>query len=275
LPRADDSPSLESFFMGTSPTVDGAAPIHVFASSKSWIEGNATLQLQQLAGWPGIQAIAAMPDLHPGKYGPVGCAVLADLIHPQLVGSDIGCGMGLFELDVAVRKLRIDQLADRLHGLDEPWDGDTRNVLADAGLHATAFDQSLGSIGGGNHFCEFQAIEEILVPETAEQAGLDRRRVYVLVHSGSRGLGFSILERALQDKQTTLCPASEQGSLYMAAHDHAVQWAKVNRRVIAGRAAAAARADMRPINDLAHNMIERAGHADDGARDGGAGVLPR
>jgi release factor H-coupled RctB family protein len=32
--------------MGTSPKVDGCAPIHVFASSKSWIEGNATLQLQ-------------------------------------------------------------------------------------------------------------------------------------------------------------------------------------------------------------------------------------
>ena len=79
--------------MGTFPKVDGCAPIHVFASSKSWIEGNATLQLQQVAALPGVQAVAAMPDLHPGKYGPVGCAVLADLIHPQLVGSDIGCGM--------------------------------------------------------------------------------------------------------------------------------------------------------------------------------------
>src|SRR5882724_7883443 len=84
--------SPESFSMGTSPKVDGCAPIHVFASSKSWIEGNATLQLQQVAGLPGVRAVAAMPDLHPGKYGPVGCAILADRIHPQLVGSDIGCG---------------------------------------------------------------------------------------------------------------------------------------------------------------------------------------
>ena len=43
----------------------------------------------------------------------------------------------------------------------------------------------------------------------------------------------------------------------MDAHDHAVQWAKLNRRIIAERAAAAARADLRPINDLAHNMVER------------------
>src|SRR5262245_25086343 len=135
--------------MGTFPKVDGRAPIHVFASSKSWIEGNATLQLEQVAAWPGVQAVAAMPDLHPGKYGPVGCAVLADRIHPQLVGSDIGCGMGLFQLDVAARKLRLDQLAERLHALDRPWDGDANGMLADAGLHATDFDASLGSIGGG------------------------------------------------------------------------------------------------------------------------------
>src|SRR5512132_4275904 len=145
--------------MGTSPEVDGCAPIHVFASSKSWIEGNATLQLQQVAGLPSVRAVAAMPDLHPGKYGPVGCAILADRIHPQLVGSDIGCGMGLFELDIAARKLRLDQ----------PWDGDIDRVLIDAGLHATTFDASLGSIGGGNHFCEIQAIEEILEPDIAAQ----------------------------------------------------------------------------------------------------------
>src|SRR5262249_51730164 len=105
------SPESLSCKMGISPKVDGLAPIRVFASSKSWIEGNATLQLEQVAGLPGVKTVAAMPDLHPGKYGPVGCAVLAERIHPQLVGSDIGCGMGLFELDVAARKLRLDQLA--------------------------------------------------------------------------------------------------------------------------------------------------------------------
>ena len=98
--------SPESFSMGTSPKVDGCAPIHVFASSKSWIEGNATLQLDHVAALPGVRTVAAMPDLHPGKYGPVGCAILAERIHPQLVGSDIGCGMGLFALDIAARKLR-------------------------------------------------------------------------------------------------------------------------------------------------------------------------
>ncbi|MBR1227868.1 MULTISPECIES: RNA ligase RtcB family protein [unclassified Bradyrhizobium] len=249
--------------MGTSPKMDGRAPIHVFASSKSWIEGNATLQLEQVAALAGVRAVAAMPDLHPGKYGPVGCAILADSIHPQLVGSDIGCGMGLFALDIAARKLRLDQLADRLSSLDQPWDGDVAGVLADAGLDATLFDASLGSIGGGNHFCEIQAIEEILAPETAAQAGLDRDEAFILVHSGSRGLGYSILERVLSSGQAALDPASEDGGSYMDAHDHAVRWARLNRRIIAERAAAAARAELRPVNDLAHNMVERRGNPGD------------
>jgi len=243
--------------MGTFPKVDGRAPIHVFASSRSWIEGNATLQLEQVAALPGVQAVAAMPDLHPGKYGPVGCAVLADRIHPQLVGSDIGCGMGLFQLDVAARKLRLDQLAERLHTLDRPWEGDANGAVADAGLHGTAFDASLGSIGGGNHFCELQAIEEIVDPDIAAQAGLDRDDAYVLVHSGSRGLGYAILERVLSQGQVALDPNGDEGAAYMNAHDHAVQWAKLNRRIIAERAAAAARADLRSVNDLPHNMVER------------------
>jgi release factor H-coupled RctB family protein len=254
--------------MGTSPEVDGRAPIHVFASSKSWIEGNATLQLDHVAGLAGVRTVAAMPDLHPGKYGPVGCAILSDRIYPQLVGSDIGCGMGLFELGIAARKLRPDQLAERLGALDQPWEGDVESALADAGLHATAFDASLGSIGGGNHFCEVQAIEDILAPEVAAQAGLERGRAYVLVHSGSRGLGFSILERVLLDQQAALDPAGDDGRAYIAAHDHAVQWARLNRRIIAERAATAARADLRAINDLAHNMVElQGGAAGDAAGD--------
>jgi hypothetical protein len=61
---------LKDFQWALLHKVDGCAPIHVFAASKSWIEGNATLQLQQVAGLPGVRAVAAMPDLHPGKYGP-------------------------------------------------------------------------------------------------------------------------------------------------------------------------------------------------------------
>jgi release factor H-coupled RctB family protein len=251
--------------MGNSPAVGGRAPIHSFYSTRSWIEGNATKQLEDVASLAGVKAVAGMPDLHPGKYGPVGCSILADRIHPQLVGSDIGCGMGLFQLDLAVRKVRVDKAADRLRALDAPWVGDVAGAMAEAGLAPTPFDASLGSIGGGNHFCELQAIEEILEPEAAAKAGLDRSQACLLVHSGSRGLGFSILQRQLAAGAAPLDPASETGRAYLADHDSAVLWAALNRRVIATRATQAVGTACSAIANLSHNLVEVTG----------AGVLHR
>lgn len=242
--------------MDDSHSVDGRAPIHTFYSTQSWIEGNATQQLEAVAALPGIKAVAGMPDLHPGKYGPVGCSILAEHIHPRFVGSDIGCGMGLFQLGIAVRKLRLDKTADRLRGLDGPWDGDVAAAQVAAGLASTPFDASLGTVGGGNHFCELQAIEEIVEPDVAAKAGLDRSLAHVLVHSGSRGLGYAILQRQLAAGAVALAPATEAGRAYLAEHDAAVRWAALNRRVIATRAAAAVRADCQALADLSHNLME-------------------
>jgi release factor H-coupled RctB family protein len=243
--------------MGKFPDASDRAPVHSFYTSRSWIEGSAIQQLETVAALPGVKAVAAMPDLHPGKYGPVGCAILAGSIHPQLVGSDIGCGMGLFQADIAVRKLRIEDAAERLRTLEGSWDGDAAEALATAGLPSNVFDASLSTIGGGNHFCELQAVEEIAEPDIAAGAGLDKALAYVLVHSGSRGLGHAILERQLAGGASPLDPASEEGQAYLASHDEAVRWAWLNRQVIAERAAAALRADFRPLTDIAHNLAER------------------
>ncbi len=242
--------------MGNPSDVDGRAPIHMFASSKAWIEGDATRQLSQVAALAGVEAVAAMPDLHPGKYGPVGCAILADRIHPQLMGSDIGCGMGLFRLDVEARKLKPERLAERLRSLDERLGDEVGPAIAEAGLAPSPFDASLGSIGGGNHFCEVQAIEEIVAPDVAAAHGLSRGGAFLLVHSGSRGLGYAVLEGFLQGGGQPLDPADEAGRTYASAHDHAERWARLNRAMIARRAATAARADMQLVADLPHNLME-------------------
>lgn len=213
-------------------------------------------QLEEVASLPGVKAVAGMPDLHAGKYGPVGCSILSDRIHPQLVGSDIGCGMGLFQLDLPLRKINIDKVASRLRVLDGPWDGDAAAAIAEAGLAPTLYDQALGSIGGGNHFCELQAVDTVAEPEVAAAAGLDPARAVLLVHSGSRGLGYSILQRLLSSGVAALDADSEAGRLYVAAHDHAVRWAVLNRRLIAARAAAAIGAQAMPIADLSHNLVE-------------------
>lgn len=242
--------------MGNSHSVEGFPPVHLFASTGSWVEGKALQQLEQVAAMPGMRAVAGMPDLHPGKYGPVGCGILADRLYPQFVGSDIGCGMGLFRLDLPARKLRLDKLAERLRELDAPWDGDADAALGEAGLASTGFETALGSIGGGNHFCEFQAVEEIVAPEIAAAAGLDAASVHLLVHSGSRGLGSAILERHLASGVAALDIGGDAELLYRRDHDIAVRWAALNRRVIALRAAEAARADSTSITDLSHNFVE-------------------
>ncbi|MEM9027698.1 MAG: RNA ligase RtcB family protein [Pseudomonadota bacterium] len=251
--------------MGTFLEVDGGAPVHTFYSAASWIEGAATHQLVQVAQMPGIRAVAAMPDLHPGKYGPVGCAILAEQILPRFVGSDIGCGMGLFQLNLAVRKLRVDRAAERLEsledararGLNGDCPEDVPSALADTGLQSTSFDGSLGTIGGGNHFCELQAIEDVHDVDAAAQAGFDESRVFALVHSGSRGFGHAILQSLLESGQDSFDVGGDGATTYLDTHDEAVRWAQANRRLIAERAARALRTDAEAIVDQPHNFLEQ------------------
>lgn len=254
--------------MGNSHSVGGRAPVHTFASSKSWIDGKALDQQDHVAGLAGVCAVAGMPDLHPGKYGPVGCAILADRVYPELAGSDIGCGMALYRLSSGVRGLSPDKLAGRLRVLDAPWEGDARARLAAAGLASSAFDAALGSIGGGNHFCEIQGIDEIFDEAAAQAAGLDRSAAYVLVHSGSRGLGRHILEMHLGAGGGPLAAGGTAARDYLTQHDAAVTWACLNRRIIAERAADAARGELLLINDVGHNLVEAYPYS------GAAGQMP-
>jgi len=243
--------------MGNSHRVDGRAPVHGFYASSSWIEGAAVRQLETVADTCGVRAVAGMPDLHPGKFGPVGCAILADHIHPALVGSDAGCGMALFALDIAARRIRVDKAADRLRDVAKPYDGDIAGELASLGLAPSEFDASLGTIGGGNHFCELQAVNEVF----DASFGIDRERAYLLMHSGSRGLGHQLLERQMANGLRPLAPDGEAGQSYLRAHDHALHWASLNRRVIARRAASALRCEADLVCECSHNCVE---HRDDG-----------
>lgn len=241
-----------------------AAPIANFYREKSWIEGAAVDQLVQVASMPGIRSVAAMPDLCPGKYGPVGCAIHADNIHPFFVGSDIGCGMGLFQFDLPVRKVRPERAAEQLCVLeperdaaqDADWMDEVRETLEAFSLTSTPFDAALGTIGGGNHFCELQAIEEIVDAQAAADAGLDAARAVALVHSGSRGLGHAILDQLMAEGAQQLELESAQAEEYLCVHNEAVRWAKANRVLVAKRAARALRADLAEVIDQPHNFLE-------------------
>jgi release factor H-coupled RctB family protein len=86
----------------------------------------------------------------------------------------------------------------------------------------------------------------------ATKAGLDRSQSYLLVHSGSRSFGTEVFASIVQKqvlKDTEAAP-------YLAPHDQAVRWAKLNRHLIAERAANLLRCDCRLISDSPHNLVE-------------------
>lgn len=244
---------------------DGRAPVHTFYSSNTWIEGKALDQLDQVASLAGVQGVAAFPDLHPGRYGPVGCAVLADRLYPHLIGNDIGCGMSLFALDIPLRKIRLDRAAKRLRALELSWDGPPSGAaaaaLAAVGLADCPHAQALGSIGGGNHFCELQGVDSLDDEAAAEAVAITRNTALLLVHSGSRSLGMEVFEAFLDSEagrdNDGLISGSQSCLDYLVRHDQAVAWASLNREIIARRAAALLQAECTRIADAPHNLVER------------------
>jgi release factor H-coupled RctB family protein len=235
---------------GCTPVANSGGTITKFYTNAAWIEGRAEQQLEHVAGWSGVRKIAAFPDLHPGKYGPVGCAVLADQIYPQLIGNDIGCGMSLFQLDLPIRKLKLEKALRRIRVLGEPTTEDYAGRLEKANLKPDMFATSLGTIGGGNHFCEVQTLAEC-----APDLGLDKTALYLLVHSGSRGFGNAVLAAVPDGAFSGMHPNNDATLEYVKNHDNAVRWASLNRQIIAERAADALRADLRMIVDAPHNLL--------------------
>lgn len=198
-----------------------------------------------------MKAVAGFPDLHPGRHGPVGAAFLADRIWPQLVGPDIGCGMALWRLDLPRRRLKIDKAARRLRVLEDGADPDrAAEALAEAGLAGTS-GEGLGTIGGGNHFCEVQGVEQVLDPEAAARIGLAEGDLCLLVHSGSCG--------SSRGWKRGFAPDGDAALRYLALHDDAVAWARANRRLIAEAAARALRSEAVLVCDAVHNSVQRRG----------------
>jgi release factor H-coupled RctB family protein len=228
-----------------------------FYTSATWIEGAAEKQLHDVAALAGMMSVAAFPDLHPGKYGPVGMAARSDRLYPQLVGNDIGCGMSFFELDLPLRKLKLDKAATQLRGLEDIELDDPADRLEALGMAGDCYSSALGTIGGGNHFCELQAIEEAI-----DGAGVDRQRLYLLVHSGSRALGASVFGDVIA-ANGSMPEGLEIGTgaavAYMLDHQSALAWASLNRQMIAERAATALRADIRLMADVPHNLVRLTG----------------
>jgi tRNA-splicing ligase RtcB len=179
---------------------DGSVPVKIWTKD---IEPEALAQLKNLARLPFIakQGVACMPDVHAGIGSTVGTVIATDkAIIPAAVGVDIGCGM------VAVRlSLKGSQLPDSLlsirNGIEAviPMGAGGQHSSTTTERHisvklvpdsvATVFGGSvvkamtkavaqIGTLGSGNHFVE------LCIDENDD--------VWVMLHSGSRGIGNMI-----------------------------------------------------------------------------------
>jgi len=235
------------------------APVRVIASPKSWIEGEAVRQLYATAKLEGMRLAVGFPDLHPGKGTPVGAAfVTEEIIYPHLIGGDIGCGMALFKTDLLRRDAKLDRWAPLRFNLEHSWDEDVSALLAAHDLESTEFDHALGTVGGGNHFAELQAVEQIVDAAEFKRTGIGKEQLVALVHSGSRGLGESVLRNHVDEHHGEGVAAdSLVAQEYLRGHDFAVRWARANRSLIARRFASTLGAEAECVWDGCHNSIQR------------------
>jgi tRNA-splicing ligase RtcB (3'-phosphate/5'-hydroxy nucleic acid ligase) len=107
--------------------------------------------------------------------------------------------------------------------------------------------EQLGTLGSGNHFLEIEVVEEIFDKKAAAAFGLAEDQICVLIHSGSRGLGYQVcddylarmvkhlgeLEISLPDRQLACAYlTSNRGKEYLAAMACAANYAWANRQMM-------------------------------------------
>jgi len=109
----------------------------------------------------------------------------------------------------------------------------------------------VGTLGSGNHFLEVQRVDEVYDEAAAAALGLAAGQVALMIHSGSRGLGYQVCDDALRtmgramarygitvpDRQLACVPlASPEGRQYLGAMAAAANFAWANRQVMTGLA---------------------------------------
>jgi release factor H-coupled RctB family protein len=224
----------------------------IITNEKNWLEHTAIRQLQALENLEGALKVVGLPDLHAGKT-PVGLALVTEKkIYPHIIGNDIGCGMSFYAAGIEKRKMKLDKWVMRLNHIRQLADLETVNPYDEP---SPIYD--LGTIGGGNHFAEFQLISEIVDSREFAALQLDKNMVYLLIHSGSRGYGHSI-EREF----TKLGYEGSGAQAYLEKHADALKWARRNRDLVADKLTAylGYTPNLRKIIECSHNYVEeRAG----------------
>lgn len=227
------------------------------ASNKSWIEGNALEQLKKTALLPNITAAAGLPDLHPGKGHPVGAVFISEnIIYPYIIGNDIGCGIGLWQTDLNHNKIKRDKWVKRLSSLESQEFDIPKELCEEFNVKKSGFENALGTIGKGNHFAELLKVHKVYSQKDFSSLNINEKKLLILVHCGSRGLGEYILRSYVDEFQNKgVDPYSKEGLKYIESHDNALNYAKLNRHIIASNFASRINAKITNVIDCIHNSI--------------------
>ena len=145
-----------------------------------------------------------------------------------------------------------------------------------------------GTLGSGNHFMEVQVVDAIFDNVAAEAMGLAKDQVCVMIHSGSRGLGYQVCDDALlqlrnvpakygivlPDRQLVCAPVeSPEGQHYLGAMRAAANYAWCNRQLLMWQAREVFETifgrtwqdmQMTLVYDVAHNIAKFEEHLVDG-----------
>jgi tRNA-splicing ligase RtcB len=298
----------------------GLVPVHIYTDD---IDHSAIQQLLNIAQLPIVHPhVAAMPDVHAGIGATVGSVIpTRGAIIPAAVGVDIGCGMNAVRTTLSASQLpdnlarvrsaieslvpvgfeqhAYDKVRGSAHGragrpLNDRLD---RIVARHKGImkmqhkFAQTWICQLGTLGGGNHFIE------LCVDEA--------QRVWIMLHSGSRGIGnvigryfISAARKEMMRHKVNLpdrdlsyfSEGSELFDDYVEAVDWAQDYAMLNRREMMRRVVAALEPHVPPFRldgeaiNCHHNYVAQESHFGHklyvtrkgaiSAREGELGIIP-
>ena len=244
----------------------GGTPVWMWLPAGHEVEAAARLQLGRTSRLDFVKHLACMPDVHLGIGATVGSVVATEgAIIPAAVGVDIGCGMCAVRTSLTANDLpdNLKEIRDTIeryipHGFVGSQHGGYSNgtwstrfpplnraaweklragyetiVQKHEKAEAKSPGLQVGTLGGGNHFIELCLDEE--------------NRVWVMLHSGSRGVGNRIgryfIELAREDMRTHEINLEDKDLAYLSEgtkhfddYCEAVSWAqnyaKLNRKVM-------------------------------------------
>lgn len=212
------------------------------ASLHAWLtaplSAEVSASVERLRALPDAAAVALMPDVHLSEQVCVGTVLATrSAVYPAAVGGDIGCGVAALRFEGSAHLLEDQHKAGRILDLlgrlvpamarpgpplplPEPVAALPHSPALSGALREAG--RQLGTLGRGNHFLELQAD--------------DAEDLWVMVHSGSRGLGPAVRDLHTRDAPpgglAGLRAEEAEGRAYLRDLAFALAWAEANRDVL-------------------------------------------